>query len=248
MGVEKPGTVHYVKCICIALMISFGLADYFAMKAMEMHDKVERQEYERRKSNWVNEDFQSIFRMREQGFFQAAFPEAERSCQEKGYTASCLLRGLLALEPGEAQNDPDKDRSIAEEYFQKGCAGEEFPVCRIIAETRRADGPRDPKDEERIITGILMTGCDLSSDLACGEAAMRLFEAGNYKMARSYGTKGCAMRDPRGNPFMNPRSCEYRKLAQEKLAQDATPPKDTTSSEDPAASKEAHPDTAAEQQ
>lgn len=37
-------------------------------------------------------------------------------------------------------------------------------------------------------------------------------------MARSYGTKGCAMRDPRGNPFMNPRSCQYRKLAQKKLA------------------------------
>ena len=47
---------------------------------------------------------------------------------------------------------------------------------------------------------------------------MRVFEAGDCRMARSYGTKGCAMRDPRGNPFMNPRSCQYRKLAQKKLA------------------------------
>ncbi|MBQ3683622.1 MAG: hypothetical protein II922_11220 [Succinimonas sp.] len=58
---------------------------------------------------------------------------------------------------------------------------------------------------------------------------MRVFEAGDCRMARSYGTKGCAMRDPRGNPFMNPRSCQYRKLAQKKLAASEPARDDTVS-------------------
>ena len=59
-------------------------------------------------------------------------------------------------------------RKTAEEYFKKGSAMKDLPVCRPIAENRRDGRTRDLKDEERIITGILMTGCDLGSDLACG--------------------------------------------------------------------------------
>jgi hypothetical protein len=53
--------------------------------------------------------------------------------------------------------------------------------------------------------------------LEYGEIMNEMPEA--RKTAEEYFKKGCAMRDPRGNPFMNPRSCQYRKLAQAKLAE-----------------------------
>ncbi|WP_406039007.1 hypothetical protein [Succinimonas sp.] len=242
MRFERPRSAKLGNLFWSVFIICLALGYFLIRNAMEMQYKLERKEFESYKSNWINEDFQSVFRMREHGLFQMAFTDAERICQEKGYAASCLLRGLLALDPGDAKNDPETDRAIAEKYFKMGCQGEEFPVCRVISETRRDGRPRETRDEERIITGILMTGCDLGSDLACGDAAMRLFEAGDYRMARSYGTKGCAMRDPRGNPYMNPRSCQYRKLAREKLAGAAALP------EDPAASEPVRDDTVSDKQ
>ena len=53
--------------------------------------------------------------------------------------------------------------------------------------------------------------------LEYGEIMNEMPEA--RKTAEEYFKKGCAMRDPRGNPFMNPRSCQYRKLALAKLAE-----------------------------
>ncbi|WP_406039017.1 hypothetical protein [Succinimonas sp.] len=71
-----------------------------------------------------------------------------------------------------------------------------------------------------------MQSCDLGAFRACGDAAQRLFEARDFNMARGYGTKGCAMKDWVGKPYMDPRSCQYRKLALEKLAQENAVPAD----------------------
>ncbi|MBQ3682789.1 MAG: hypothetical protein II922_06885 [Succinimonas sp.] len=66
-----------------------------------------------------------------------------------------------------------------------------------------------------MILGILMTGCDIGAEMPCGDAAQRFFEKGDYRMARSCGTKGCAMKNWDGKPFKDPRSCDYRRLARE---------------------------------
>ena len=162
-------------------------------------------------------EFLTLMDLYEMGAYQPHL--FEKLCQE-GYAPGCLARGITALNPkGTADYDPELNRKQAEEFFQKGCAIEDFPVCRLITETRKDDGFRDPQDEERVVTGILMLSCDLGADEVCGDAAMRLFEAGDFQMARGYATKGCAMKNPLGVPYRDPRSCDYRKRALAKLAE-----------------------------
>ena len=248
MKSEKPGSARLVYCIYVALIIFICMVTYHFMNVMQMQDKAEPLEYEGRQK-YLKEfgDYYDAFMTLEHGDFQVSAYFTEKIC-ENGKAVFCLVRGLLALDPGDPKSTPEQDRPIAEEYFKKACAGDAFPVCRLIAETRKDSGAREPRDEERVITGIWMTGCDGRVGRACGHAAMRLFEAGDYKRARSYGTKGCVMKDHKGNPFNDPRSCEYRKLAQEKLAQETSAPGDTALPEEPFVSDVPHSDTAPDKQ
>ncbi|MEE3423671.1 MAG: hypothetical protein VZR11_13340 [Succinimonas sp.] len=248
MKSEKPGSARLVYCIYVALIIFICMGTYHFMNVMQMQDKAEGLEYEERQK-YLKEfgDYYDAFMTLEHGDFQVSAYFTEKIC-ENGKAVFCLVRGLLALDPGDPKSTPEQDRPIAEEYFKKACAGDAFPVCRLIAETRKDSGAREPRDEERVITGIWMTGCDGRVGRACGHAAMRLFEAGDYKRARSYGTEGCVKKDHKANPFNDPRSCEYRKLALEKLAQETSAPGDTALPEEPSVSHVPHSDTAPDKQ
>ena len=190
-------------------------------EALDFQDELEREQAERMSPSKEYENCQDLFFWRHDGVYQPLLVSAEYGCQEKGYASSCLVRGLLALEHGEKGKDPEEAPKIAEEYFQKGCTKDDLPVCRLITETRRDDSPRDNQDEERIITGILMMGCDMGSEWACGDAAIRFFNEGDYNMARNYSTRGCVMKDRYGNSIPDPRSCQLRKLTLKMLAETA---------------------------
>ena len=220
MRYQRPGSVIFGKCFAIAFIIFVPLGHCLLQNAMDLHNDLEREQAERRRPPMENSDCQVLFRVRKLRVYLHAFTEAEISCQQ-GYAFSCIMRGFLALEYGEIMNEMAEARKTAEEYFKKGCAMKDLPVCRVISETRRDGRPRDLHDEARIKTGILIMGCELGSPLACGDAARTVFNAGDYEKARIYGARGCAMKDSKGNSYLDPPSCRYRSLALKKLAETA---------------------------
>lgn len=228
MGIPAPremAKIRRIKAVYLGLVVSIVLGQVFLMQdIMDAYNKIEDADRPVTRYDKTLGRFQMLMDMYEDGVNQSHLLEG--LC-EQGYAPGCLARGLTALNPKwKDEYDPVLNRKQAEEFFQKGCQGEEFPVCRLIAETRRDDGTRDLRDEERVVTGLLMQSCDLGAFKACGDAAQRFFEKGDYRMARSYGTKGCAMKNWDGKPFKDPRSCDYRWLALEKLARENAVPAD----------------------
>ena len=205
-----------IKAVVIGVAVSICLGQAFLLPdVMDAYEKIDQAERHIEYRAPLLSSFLPMMNVYEIGKYHADL--SEENCQ-KGFAPGCLLRGLIALEHGDPGSDPDENRKLAEKFFRQGCENSDLPVCGIIAETRKDDDSRDPADEERVILGILMMGCDIGAEMPCGDAAQRFFEKGDYRMARSYGTKGCAMKDYRGYPFREPRSCQYRKQALEKLA------------------------------
>ena len=213
-----------IRSVIIGVTVSACLGQIFLLPDVsDAYEKIDEAERHIERYPPLHSSFLPMMNVYEIGKYHADL--SEENCQA-GFPPGCLLRGLIALEHGEPGSDPDENRKLAEKFFRQGCAKSDLPVCQLISETRQDDESRSPEDEERVILGILMTGCDIGAEMPCGDAAQRFFEKGDYRMARSYGTKGCAMKDYRGVPFREARSCQYRKLALEKLARENAVPAD----------------------
>ena len=225
---SKKAGIILCAALGAALSAALGLAFFMPDVWMPRHTIADAEQHIRPYDETLS-NFLMLMDLYEEGISQPR--QLEDLCRQ-GYAPGCLARGLTALTPKGADGyDPELNRKEAEDFFRKGCGKEELPICSLIAETRKDDAFRDPENEERVITGILMTSCELGAFKACGEAAMRLFEAGDFQMARRYGARGCAMKDRRGDPFGDPRSCSYRRLALEKLASAAAVPEAAAASE-----------------
>ena len=223
MGIPNPremAKIRRIRAVALGIMLSVFLGQIFLIDDVHyIYDRLVEKRMPVKPWDKALNGFLMFMDLYEDGIYQTSF--LDEICQQE-YVPCCLIRGLIALEHGEPGNAPDENRKLAEKFFRQGCAKSDLPVCRTIAETRKDDAFRDPQDEEKVIIGILTMSCEIGAIKACGDAAQRFFEAGDFQMARGYGTRGCAMKDWYGKPFMDPRSCQYRKLALEKLAEAPT--------------------------